>query len=81
MRPRWWWLMLPISFVLVFVVVVTGAGVVGLGEDTCSTRTSWADREDNGVLTESRTLFWPSVTCTWTDHEGLTHNERISFGF
>ena len=73
-------MVLPIALVLVFVVVITVAGAVSLGEDTCATRTSWADREDNGMLESSKTLFWPSVSCTWTDHEGVTHNERVSFG-
>ena len=72
--------MLPIALVLVLVLLVTVAGARSLVEDTCATRTTWADREDNGVLQSSRTLFWPSVTCTWTDHEGVAHNERVSFG-
>jgi len=69
-----------IALVVIFVGVVTVAGMLSLGEDICITQTSWGEREDNGLLESSRTLFWPSVTCSWTTHDGVAHEERISFG-
>jgi hypothetical protein len=79
MRLRWRYVLIPIGLVAALVLLVTAAGLAYLDDDVCSTRTSYGGRGEGGAVHGSRSLFWPSVTCSWTDRHGVTHSERVSF--